>query len=274
MDKEWIQDIMSQQFAVGTFLNPIRLIIATYLVQNPISNRVSKSSTLEYVYRTFADHKEIADRNPNIMIRNIQNYGLSDISASLDEALYDWCADAKNHTISYDNRWIYFDVDVNDASIQKSTMQVIQMLYKKYFKSPVLTPIEIKDEEIEDDMNLEEFGTGIFKRRVLEDMQYCPLCEETRQDNLYAVHIVPNNRIVDVEQKTDKANGILLCKEHAKAYINEEFYFNSAGFVECLKCTDLDRRMHLSFSILNKKRKKYLRAYEVLMKNSESHNQG
>ena len=74
MDKQWIQDIMSQQFTVGTFVNPIRLIMATCLVQSPISNRISRYLVLEYIYRTFADHKEIAERNPNIMIRNIQNY--------------------------------------------------------------------------------------------------------------------------------------------------------------------------------------------------------
>lgn len=42
MDKQWIQDIMSQQFTVGTFVNPIRLIMATCLVQSPISNRISR----------------------------------------------------------------------------------------------------------------------------------------------------------------------------------------------------------------------------------------
>ena len=66
MDKQWIQDIMSQQFTVGTFVNPIRLIMATCLVQSPISNRISRYLVLEYIYRTFADHKEIAERNPNI----------------------------------------------------------------------------------------------------------------------------------------------------------------------------------------------------------------
>ena len=67
MDKQWIQDIMSQQFTVGTFVNPIRLIMATCLVQSPISNRISRYLVLEYIYRTFADHKEIAERNPNII---------------------------------------------------------------------------------------------------------------------------------------------------------------------------------------------------------------
>ena len=265
MDKRWIQDIMSQQFTVGTFVNPIRLMMVTCLVQKPISNRISRYSVLEYVYRTFSDHIEIAERNPNIMIRNIYNYGLADISASLDEALFDWCADAPNHVLSYDKRWIYLDVDSEDDTIEKSTMQVVQMLYKKYFKMPVLMPLEIEDADVEDDKDLEKFGKGIFKRRVLEDMQYCPLCEETHQNNLYAVHIVPNVVCTEPEQKMDKANGLLLCKEHAKAYINQEFYFNSAGFVAETNSEDIDCRMHLSFSILSKRRKRYLQAYEELM---------
>lgn len=265
MDKQWIQDIMNQQFTVGTFVNPIRLIMVTYLVQSPISNRVSRYSALEYIYRTFADYKDIAERNPNIMIRNIHNYGLSDISASLDEALYDWCADAPNHVLSYDKRWIYLDVDPMDETIERSTMQVVQMLYKKYFKMPVLVPMELRAADVEDDIDLEKFGKGIFKRRVLEDMQYCPLCEETRQNNLYAVHIVPNSVCTELEQRADKANGLLLCKEHARAYINQEFYFNSAGFVAETNNEDIDCRMHLSFSILSKRRKRYLQTYEELM---------
>lgn len=171
MDKQWIQDIMSQQFTVGTFVNPIRLIMATCLVQSPISNRISRYLVLEYIYRTFADHKEIAERNPNIMIRNIQNYGLTDIATSLDEALYDWCVDAPNHVLSYDKRWIYLDIDSTDSTIEKSAMQVIQMLYKKYFKLPVLRPMELEDADVEKDRDLESFGKGIFKRRVLEDIR-------------------------------------------------------------------------------------------------------
>ena len=266
MDKQWIQDIMSQQFTVGTFVNPIRLIMATCLVQSPISNRISRYLVLEYIYRTFADHKEIAERNPNIMIRNIQNYGLTDIATSLDEALYDWCVYAPNHVLSYDKRWIYLDIDSTDSTIEKSAMQVIQMLYKKYFKLPVLRPMELEDADVEKDRDLESFGKGIFKRRVLEDMQYCPLCEETRQKNLYAVHIVPSTVCIDPEQKKDKANGLLLCKEHARAYINQEFYFNSAGFVAESNNESIDCRMHLSFSILSKSRKKYLQAREAMMK--------
>lgn len=97
-------------------------------------------------------------------------------------------------------------------------------------------------------------------------MQYCPLCEETRQKNLYAVHIVPSTVCIDPEQKKDKANGLLLCKEHARAYINQEFYFNSAGFVAESNNESIDCRMHLSFSILSKSRKKYLQAREAMMK--------
>lgn len=107
------------------------------------------------------------------------------------------------------------------------------------------------------------------KRRAVSGkkaMQYCPLCEETRQKNLYAVHIVPSTVCIDPEQKKDKANGLLLCKEHARAYINQEFYFNSAGFVAESNNESIDCRMHLSFSILSKSRKKYLQAREAMMK--------
>ena len=76
----------------------------------------------------------------------------------MDEALYDWCVDAPNHVLSYDKRWIYLDIDSTDSTIEKSAMQVIQMLYKKYFKLPVLRPMELEDADVEKDRDLESFG--------------------------------------------------------------------------------------------------------------------
>lgn len=266
MDKRWIQDIMSQQFTNGTFVNPTRLIMATCIVSPPVSKRISKAVVLEYIYRTFADHPEIAERNPNVMIRNICNYGLNDIEDSLEEALYDWCADAKNNILTYDNRWIYFDVDAEDETLEKSTMQVVQMLYKKYFKMEVLRPIDITEEDVKNDTDLVGFGSGIFKRRVLEDIQYCPLCEETRQENLYAVHIFPNKYNTS-ESKVDKENGLIFCLEHAQEYIDGRFYFSESGFIKNTMTETVDKRMHLSFAILTKKRKAYLKKYMQEMEN-------
>lgn len=261
MNKKWIQDIMCQQFVNGTFINPIRLIMVTYLMNNANFTKTSKKSTLEYIYRTLIDNQEIAKRNPNVIVRNINNYGLFDISGCLDDALNDWCADAKNNILSYDNNWIYLDIDPEDETIRKNSIQVLQMLYKKYFKISLLEPVVIKEADVENDTDIMIFGKGVFKRRVLEDIQYCPLCEEIHQNNLYAVHILPDRYCNSLQEKVDKANGILLCLDHAEAYINKEFYFNENGVVCESKTKLVNKKMHMSFAILNKDRRKYLKRY-------------
>ena len=251
---------MGQRFTSGTFIDPTRLILATYIIQDPIKNVVLKKDVLEFIYRTYIDNEDIAKRNPNVMIRNISNYGVYDISNVLEDALIDWKNDSTNGVLSSDNKYIYFDIEI-DKSIKSASEKVIKMLYKKYFKSELLMPDEVNDLDIGNDENLILFGKGIYKRRVLEDMQYCPLCEETQQDNLYAVHILPNRYNDDLESRKDKNNGLLMCEEHAKAYLNEEFYFNESGFIEYTKTELVNKKMHLSLSINNKKRKKFIAIY-------------
>ncbi|MDD3138808.1 MAG: hypothetical protein PHX08_07535 [Lachnospiraceae bacterium] len=259
MDKQWIQDIMSQKFTNGTFVNPTRLIMLTaFLRGETISNRYLRSEVLEFVYRTYIDNLEIARRNSNLMVRNIGKYGLSDISGVLDEALYDWKSDAVNSVLGYDSKWIYLDIDPENLNLVTASTSVLKMLYSKYFKISILEPKELMEDDISNDMDLNMFGKGLFRNRVLEDMQYCPLCEETNLDNLFAVHIIPNNLCDSIEERKDKANGILLCREHAEAYISKQFVFSAMGFVEDVKTDKVNTKMHLSFAVKTQKRKKML----------------
>ena len=108
MDKKFVQDIMSQQFSNGTFVNPTRLILLTFITLNgTIETKYKRQDALEFIYRTFIDNKEIAARNSNLMVRNIGRYGLQDISSILDEALFEWKSDAQNNILTYDSkgRW-------------------------------------------------------------------------------------------------------------------------------------------------------------------------
>lgn len=269
MKKKWIQDVMSQHFSLGTFLNPGRLIIVTGIMSRPLEKRISKKCIIEFFYRTYSDNLEMAIRNPNIMIRNLENYGLKDIALLVDEALLEWCSDAVNSILTYDNNWIYLNLDISDESIVSSTMQVVQMMYKKYFNSSVLYPMEIQNDDVDNDFDLDKFGCGIYKRRLLEDMQYCPICEETRHDKLVAVHIIPNDENEDMESRKFKENGLLMCRQHASEYNNGEFYFNEAGFVKNISSKTVDERMHLSFSVGTRQRKEFLKKRCCILKNND-----
>lgn len=250
---------MNQQFTVGTFTNPSRLIMITFFIKNgSLNNRYRRLDVLEFIYRTYIDNPEVASRNSNIMIRNIGKYGLSDISGVLEEALYEWKADAPNDILSYDSKWIYLDVDITEQGLVSSIKTVINMLYKKYFKCDILFPQELSYDILSKDTNLDEFGKSVYRNRVLEDMQYCPLCEETLLSNLFAVHIVPSNKCKDSEDLSTKDNGILMCREHAEAYLSGEFSFNDLGFVCNCSSSVANEKMHLSFAIRSSGRKKYL----------------
>lgn len=167
----------------------------------------------------------------------------------------------KTYTLltGYANNWNIFELD------EKSTNEIKIVHLCDDFRQLAIKRLSVMTEDkVPTDDELKTLIRGTDE--LSKSMQYCPLCEETRQKNLYAVHIVPSTVCIDPEQKKDKANGLLLCKEHARAYINQEFYFNSAGFVAESNNESIDCRMHLSFSILSKSRKKYLQAREAMMK--------
>ena len=260
MDKKFVQDIMSQQFSNGTFVNPTRLILLTFITLNgTIETKYKRQDALEFIYRTFIDNKEIAARNSNLMVRNIGRYGLQDISSILDEALFEWKSDAQNNTLTYDSKWIYLNIDESDDKLVLSINTVVKMLYKKYFKINVLFPDMILDEDVINDTDLDLFGKGIFRNRVLEDMQYCPLCEETSLSNLFAVHLIPSSECCSLEDMKSKDNGIILCREHAELYLENKFSFTQAGFVCNCADSSVNPKMHLSFAVRTLGRRKYLR---------------
>lgn len=265
MNKKFIQDIMSQKFTVGTFANPTRLILLSFFLEGPELLQVYKrQSALEYIFQAYIDNPEIANRNPNVMIRNIGKYGLRDISPVLEEALFEWKSDAQNDLLSYDDNWIYLGWAVEEETLRNLVLTVQNMLYRKYFKISPIIPKVIHEEEVLADTDLDIFGKSIYRNRVLEDIQYCPLCEETLLSNLFAVHIISSSKGAKGEDLCTKYNGLLFCREHAEAFIKGEFSFNASGFV--CKCTTnaANEKMHLSFNICSPSRKKYLKWLEAL----------
>ena len=262
----WMQDLMSQKFLSS---DVTRLIMIYGLTNSGTLQRANKKTELiEYIYRVYSDYEDTAKANPDIRIKNIKYYGVSDIRYILDRALNEWMNYAPNGVIQHDERYIYINLDSTFLiSAVNPTRMVADMFMKKYFAFSFSDPFELSIEECRNDTDMQCFGVGIFRNRVFEDIQYCPLCEETKLSELVAVHLLPAKHCLDDEQLVDKNNGMIFCKEHAHLYLDNKFVFRENGFVKVLKPCGLSEKMHLGISVKNQKRREYLRRmYDIFAK--------
>lgn len=261
----WIQDIMTQKFLDSDVTRIIMLHAMT--VHTELLCCYKKKCLLEYIYRTYSDNPQLASINPDVRIRNIKRYGILDIKGILEQALEDWKNYATNGVLEYDDRYVFLKIekDEDNKQLAKYTLQVAKMLQKKYFNLVFDSPHEIPIKICKNDMSMEIFGKSVFRNRIFEDVQYCPLCEEVCIDNLYAVHILPAIYCVNDEELTDKNNGLIMCSEHASEYINKKFIFKENGFVENINSSTVKSNMHLSLDIKNRNRREYIkRFYEIV----------
>lgn len=270
MLKEFIEDAMSQVFLISNgYYNPTRIVLLFSIIEGKIDdkNRINKNDIIEYLYRYYIVNKEIASHNPNLSIRTIPKYGINDFNEILNQELKDWDENSKNHVLKYDNEYIYIDFVVNESST--NNIRIIgNMLMEKYFNKKFIPPFELKESELYDDKNLELFGKSNFLYLALEDIQYCPLCEETSIENLYAVHIVPSEYCLPNEL-ADKNNSMIFCREHANDYLNNKFYFDNRGFIKNVSSSIVNNKMHLDLSIRRKKQEYLIKYNDILNKNNQ-----
>lgn len=266
----WMQDIMMQKFLDSDSTRIILLYALTS--SNEIQPVYKKRNILEYIYRTYSDNSQLASVNPNAKIRNIKRYGLSDIKGILEQALDEWKTYAQNQILFSDDRYIYISIEENNdnKALAKYTLQVTKMLQKKYFSMIFDTPHQLDLDVCKKDSDIEKFGKSLYRNRVFEDIQYCPLCEETNIENLVAVHILPAEYCQLDEEIVDKNNGLIMCREHANDYLQKKFVFKENGFVENIGSQIVDNYMHLSLEVKNKKRRTYIkRTYELMHDNQK-----
>jgi len=268
MDQKWFEDIMSQKYHEDICFNPSKIILLEFICkEGTIEEKYKIADFQEYMYRIYADNPDISQKHPSYLIRNISSYGIKDLLELANDTLESWCRDAVNNILKKGEKYFFLQVDYLDGEdIAKNTFRLCKMLYKKVFKGNIP---EIKDTSLliaeSDDMDLNSFGLGPYKNRVLEDFQYCPICEEIDTHKLYCVHIVNRGMCAPYEDLVDKANGLLFCKEHAEAFNKNEFYFDEMGFAHNSSKSLIEKGMHLSFTIRSSKRKKFLKKrYEYL----------
>lgn len=250
----WIKDIMLQKFIESDYT---RIIMLSYFCSQNLMNKViCKKNVLEYIYRVYSDYPEIAKKSNYLKINKINRYGLIDIAFVLEKALSDWDFYQEHNSLTYDDIYIYLNI-TESQEVLSITKNVVNMLKKKYCNVFFGEPKEIKLLDFEND-NLEISRQGIFRNRVFEDIQYCPLCEEIVTENLYSVHIIPKT-LCSNDELCDKSNGLVMCKTHMNDYVMGKFYFDERGFVKNISSNVVNEKMHLGLAVRNDCRGYYLK---------------
>ena len=260
MDQKWFEDMMSQTYNEEICFNPSKLFLLQHISKNGTINDKYKIYDFQrYLYRIYSDNPEVAARHPSYIIRKINTYGVKDLEEMAIDTLKMWIRDAKNGVLKCSSKFFWLDIEQDKSEeIAQNTMHFATIMYQKKFggKIPDIS-LDWDENELYQDHDLDNFGKGKFLRRVLEDIQYCPICEQIGQDNLYCIHIFEKNMGAELEELEDKNNGLVFCKKHAQQYIDNKFYFDEMGFAKNICDSDVEPGMHLSFVVRNTKRKKY-----------------
>lgn len=256
-EKKLYEDIMSQNFAVGTFYNPIRFIMLYgMLAQGKLKTIYSKLDMVNYIFSAFCQNKILATHYPKIEIRKIPFFGIDILYKELDDALYEWSHDAKNDILSYDLKNIYLNIPEDDGQIATYVSKILKVLFFKNFKTEFKEVQPVNDEILLNDLDLNSFGKSKYRDLVFADMQYCAVCDSCVFDDLYVVHIVNSKETTDISALSDPCNGLIMCKEHAHQFNNKEILLDDRGRFLCSN-QDEYSNMRLS-SKLYQTRKKYI----------------
>lgn len=261
MDQKWFEDMMSQTYNEDICFNPSKLFLMQYISENgTIAERYKIHDFQRYLYRIYSDNPEVASKHPSYIIRKIHTYGVNDLEEMAIDTISMWIRDAKNGVLKCGSKFFALGIKREEAvDIAQNTKRFATMMYQRKFGGEIPNiSSDWDDEELFLDHNLEVFGKGKFLRRVLEDIQYCPICEQIGEENIYCAHIFEKGMGATLEELQDQNNGLVFCKTHAQQYIDNKFFFDEMGFAKDIKGSDVEVGMHLSFSIRNSDRKKYL----------------
>ncbi len=263
MNDLWIKDIMTQKFLNSDIT---RLLMINAMIRDgSLMSVCRKSDIIEYIYRVYTDYEDIRKINPDSRIRNIKRYGISDIRDILETSITIWKSFANNNCLLDDDRFVYIQGIDDEKEMGKYTQQIISMLSKKYFSLEIKNPFSLDANQCKEDEDLDIFGKSIYRNRVFEDVQYCPLCEEVDTEQLYVVHITPAKYGLSDEELVDKNNGLIMCRKHAKDYLEGRFCFRENGFVKNINSDIVSENMHLAISVKTRPRREYLKKYFELL---------
>lgn len=268
MNDKLIKDIMIQKYQFNNFYDPTKLfIILALLEEGSFYKSYSIYDISKYVYRYYISNIEITKYNFNSVVRNIRKYGVEDIVPLVSSTIKQWIKEQKYNSINILNDQIFLNIDDYSNKAVSTVKTVCKTLFFKYYKVQ-LKPIKNYKEILEiDDTKIDKIGISSIKELVFEDMQYCPLCEETDPNKLFVTHILLNSETDNAEDGINKDNLLLLCENEFEDYIKGLFYFDELGRVINNGSKCVNNKMRLSQKILNSERKMFIkRHYEIFVK--------
>lgn len=213
---------------------------------------------VSFVYRFYRDNLNYGSTNGNIYIANISKYMPYQIRNYVLDQLLLWQKNG-NGVFCFNDNHLFVNDSFSDMSESEKTMltKVLESISLRNFKSIVKYSDKLES-------SLSSLAVGVvpfeqycqsvnsthFKARAFECSDYCVCCEETRKEQLQAVHLVFEPHLM-----CNPNNSIILCKTHAKLYYEGKFYFDEYGKIVILEQdVDLDKRMHLALGLVKQKK--------------------
>ena len=270
MNDNVIKDIMVQNYRFDNYYDPTKLFIFLSLTySNELSDKYLVLDIAKSVYRLFISNLNMAKSNLNITIRNIQKYGIIDIVPHIISTINQIIREQVNGSFKLIGDYLYVNFDEKSESASKMISLVCNTLFKKYYKKEIIPINDYKECQFLDDKKIDEFGVSSIKNLIFEDLQYCPLCEETNKEKLYVTHILLKNESNNELDSINKNNLLLMCKDEWIDYVNGLFYFDEFGRVVNNGSKNVNNRMRISQSLLNNERKEYIKKHIQYLLNNE-----
>lgn len=267
MNENWYKDIMAQKYQCDNYFDPTKLFVAlAFTMSGELKQKYPIKEIAIYVYRYYIANLDIARHNFNIVIRNIEKYGVDDIYSFIISTVNQWIKEQKYNSLSINDTFVFLSLEEYDNKTVLLTQKTCEALFQKYYKTKLNKITDYSYIAELDDTDIEVFGKSNIRYLIFEDMQYCPLTETTDEKDLYAVHILPKKESSDMTDLINKDNLILLSKEFALEYIKGLFYFDEFGRVVNNGSKIVSKRMRLSIYLINKGRKKYIQKHFENMK--------
>lgn len=270
MNENFYKDIMIQNYQADNYYDPTKLfVVLGMLAENKLKEQYSIYEITKYVYRYYLSNYEIAKHNLNLSIRKITRYGISDIMSVVENSIKQWMREQKHDSIKLINENVYLSIDDYSEKAAELTYKVCQTLFLKYYKVKLQPMCDYSGIMVLDDKDVESFGKSEIKKLIFEDIQYCPLCENTQYDTLYATHILLNDDGLSDNERITKDNLLLMCKEEMEDYVKGKFYFNEFGKVVNVSSNVVSEKMRLSQRLMNRNRKGFIKRKLVILQNNE-----
>lgn len=254
---------MVQKYQYDNYFDPTKLFVALAFTESgALKPRYYLKEIAQYVYRYYIANLEIARHNFNIVVRNIEKYGIEDICPFVVSTINQWIKEQKHNSLSLNDNFVSLNLEVYDESTAIMTKKMCETLFQKYYKIK-LKPILCYSDTLElDDTDMESFGKSAIRQLVFEDIQYCPLTETTEKNDLCVVHILLKSEVESVDELLDKDNLLLLSSDVAEDYVRGLFYFDEFGRVINNGSNKVNRRMRLSINLITEGRRNYIKRHK------------